>query len=388
MIARVALDGLPLQVRSAGIAVYTDGLVRALARQHPETEFVLFGMAAAALGVLQRRSEGPDGAPWPSNVRWHRALSYPLRMGYPLAGMPRVLPLPSRLRACDLFHATNFAAPRTGATPLVVTVHDLALLRFPELGTAALRRIVEGVRDSVATARRIIAVSQATRRDLIELLQVPEDKIRVVYSGCDERFRPMAPEVARTRVRERYGLAEPYILHVGTLEPRKNLERLVRAYTAVRQQQSIPQLLVLAGPRGWLFEGLLRVIRAAGLGPAVRLLGAVPADDLPALYAAAEVFTFPSLYEGFGLPVVEAMACGVPVIASTGSSLPEIAGDAALYVDPHDESALAAALYRVLTDAPLRLELRDKGLERARAYSWERCARATFAIYAEAVASP
>lgn len=378
---RVALDGFPLQVRSAGVAVYTAALARALAALRPEVELVLFGLRAPGL-----RSPSPDGqAPTPANLRTQQSWLYPLVMGQPLP-LPRIA-LEHALGDIDVFHATAYAAPIARRAAVVVTVHDLALLRFPELGTAALRRLVARTAASAATAQRVIAVSETTRRDLIALCAVPAEKICVVPNGCDPDFVPLEPAIARARVAAAYGIEGPYILHVGTLEPRKNLGRLVDAIARLHAAgHTLP--LVLAGAPGWGAEALDRVIAASRLGESVRRLGRVSAADLPALYGAATLFTYPSLYEGFGLPPLEAVACGTPVVASNAGALPEVLGDAALLVDPLDEGALAAAMQRLLTDRDLRAALRERGLARARQFTWARCARATWAVYEAAWRTP
>jgi len=375
----IALDALPLQVRSAGIAVYTDGLVRALAAAEAELTITLFGMA-----VPGRRSAA-DADALPATVHWHLSPLYQLVMGAPLMRLPRVLPLEVALRGVDLFHATNYAAPHSRATPLVLTVHDLALLRFPALGTHALRRLVRRAGADAGRARRVIADSEATARDLYELLGVAPASVRVVYPGCDARFFVPVDPVAGERVRERHGVAPPYVLHVGTLEPRKNLGRLVRAFAAARSAHHFPHRLVLCGPLGWGSGELRRLLDAPALADAVRWVGAVSRDDLPALYAGAALFAYPSLYEGFGLPPLEAMACGTPVLTSRVSSLPEVVGDAAVLIDPHDEAALASAIAQVLAGAELRADLAARGRARARQFTWERCARETLTVYREAL---
>lgn len=373
---RIALDALPLQVRSAGIAVYVESLARALAAAHPDIELTLFGIAGWG-----RRAAPPT--PWPANVRWLRSPLYPPIMGAPLLQMPRFLPLEAAVRCADLFHATNYTAPRTRRTPLVLTVHDLALLRFPELGTRALQHLVGRARETTAAARFVIADSGSTARDLRELLAVPAEKIRVVYPGCAPHFRPQAEADCAAALR-RYDITRPYILHVGTLEPRKNLVRLLHAYRRIAPPADAP-LLVLAGENGWGAGAVRAAVAELGLGDRVRLTGAVAAADLPALYSAAAAFAYPSLYEGFGLPALEAMACGAPVVTSDVASLPELVGDAALRVDPRDEAALAGALARVLADAGLRESLRARGPARARTFTWERCAYETMEVYEEAL---
>ena len=378
---RIAVDALPLQVRSAGIGVYTDELVRALAAQHPEVELVLFGAR-----LPRRRATAPPAARYPSNVRWVRSLAYPLITGAPIIGLPRLLALERALGTPALYHATNYATPRTHAVPLVLTVHDLALVRFPELGTPALRRLLAALPRAVRAARRVIADSEATARDLRALLDVPAAAIRVIHLGCAERFRPLPDSPHRRAVLAGYGITAPYVLHVGTIEPRKNLPALVRAFTRLRATRDLPHRLVLAGARGWGDAALQRALAASGIEGLIDVVGAIAPDDLPAVYSAADLFVYPSLYEGFGLPVVEAMACGVPVVTSTSGALPEIAGDAARSVDPRDEGQLVAVLGELLDDSVQSRVLAERGRARAARFTWERCARETFAVYEEVMA--
>jgi glycosyltransferase involved in cell wall biosynthesis len=377
---RVVLDGLPLQVQSAGIAVYTEELVRAMARLRPDVEFVLFGLRPFTRAALRATCVRAERAAWPANVRWLTSAAYPVFMGYPLIGLPRMVPI-DRVAGGDVFHATNYASPRAVGARVIVTVHDLALVRFPELGTRPLQRMMRLARRSVAAAHRVIADSESTRRDLVELLGADSDKSRVIFPGCGAAFNPLPAATARACVEARFGFTTPYILHVGTLEPRKNIPALLRAFAQLCRTHPVPHLLVLAGQRGWGYEPIFESVRALDLGGRVQFTGGVRSDDLPALYGAADVFVYPSLYEGFGLPVAEAMACGTPVVASNASSLPEVAGDAAVLVDPHDETALADAVRRVLTDPALRETLRTRGLQQARRFTWERCARETLSVY-------
>ncbi len=277
--------------------------------------------------------------------------------------------------------------PIAGAPPSVVTIHDLGYLAFPEAHTAR-RRLELNVttRWSLRAARRVIAISQATKDDLVRHYGADPERIAVVYHGLGPSFRP-APDPAALA---RHGLQAPYMLYVGTVQPRKNLERLIEAFAMATASHTgasgseQPLLLAIAGRRGWLSEAIDRRVAQLGLGGRVRFLDYVPDEDLPGLLSGATAFAFPSLYEGFGLPVLEAMACGAPVLTSTTSSLPEVAGDAAMLVDPTDTAAIAAALARLIADEPLRAELRARGLARAALFSWERCARETLAVLLKA----
>ncbi len=283
-------------------------------------------------------------------------------------------------RGVDLFHATEHLLPRFSAIRTVFTLHDLIFLFHPETHKPMNRWFLTLMMPRfLRAADAVIAVSECTKRDAVRAYGIPEEKITVIYEGVSPRFRPADP-AAIAAVRQKYGLPEHFILYVGTIEPRKNLTALLEAFANL--QSAIGNLhLVFVGKKGWLYEGFFRRLRELGLEERVHFTGYVPDEDLPVLYSAADLFVFPSLYEGFGLPVLEAMACGVPVVCSNTSSLPEVAGDAALLVDPTDVRALAAAMERALTDQALRATLRARGLERARRFTWEEAARRTLEVY-------
>lgn len=269
----------------------------------------------------------------------------------------------------------------------VVTLHDLGYLAFPEAHTA--RRRLElhlTTRWSLHAARRVIAISSATRNDLVQHYGADPARIDVVHHGLGGEFRPAEPE-AIAAVRAHYQLPANYLLYIGTIQPRKNLARLIAAFAqALAAPGAPPDLqLVIAGRRGWLTEQIERQAVALGIGRRVRFLGYLPDADLPALISGALAFTFPSLYEGFGMPVLEAMACGTPVLCSNTSALPEVAGDAALLVDPHTDEAIAAGIIRLISEPHLRAELRTRGLAHAAGFTWERCARATLDVLRAAV---
>ncbi|HJZ49219.1 MAG TPA: glycosyltransferase family 1 protein, partial [Roseiflexaceae bacterium] len=269
----------------------------------------------------------------------------------------------------------------------VVTIHDMTLSLLPQYHPWRKRLVVRPLIPLIARrAARIITVSEHARADIVRLLRVPPDRVVVVPEAAAAMFHAASAE-EQARVRARYQLDRPYVLYVGTLEPRKNLVRLIRAWHSLWSRGAIAHQLMLVGGRGWQDAAIYATIARIDCGDALRLAGYVPTEDLPALYSAADAFAFPSLSEGFGLPVIEAMACGTPALISTAPALRELAGDAALAVDPCDEQALADALERLLSDAALRADLRARGLRRAGAFSWDRAARRTLAIYQEAIAS-
>jgi glycosyltransferase involved in cell wall biosynthesis len=269
----------------------------------------------------------------------------------------------------------------------VVTVHDLGYLYYPQAHTLTQNLYLRwSTRYNARSAARVLADSEATRQDLVRHYQIPPEKIVVIYPGRDGTLAPVSDEAIQAAVRARFGIDGPYLLYVGTLHPRKNLVRLVQAFalllrsssSQVEPQGTIPNLqLVLAGQKGWLYEEIFAQVQKLDLTDRVVLTGYVPDTDLPALLSGATGFVFPSLYEGFGFPVLEAMACGTPVVCSNVSSLPEVAGDAALLVDPLDTDALAAAIERVVTDGGLRRNLVERGFAQAERFSWRRCAQKT-----------
>jgi glycosyltransferase involved in cell wall biosynthesis len=268
----------------------------------------------------------------------------------------------------------------------VVTVHDLGYLAYPAAHKTGDRRYLDwSTRWNARCATAVIADSAATKADLIRTYGVDERKIRVIHLGRDETLAPVCDARVSAEVRARYGIAGRYLLYVGTLQPRKNLARVIEAFARAAAGPAFSDLLlVLAGKKGWLYDDLFAQVERLGLPGRVIFPGYVDDADLPALLSGALAFVFPSLHEGFGIPVLEAGACGVPVITSNTSSLPEVAGDAALLVDPHDVDAIAEAMNRLVTDEALRAELSRRGLANVQRFSWEKCARETLAVLLEA----
>ncbi len=285
------------------------------------------------------------------------------------------------LTRMDLLHSMAFVTPLISPWPTVVTVYDLSFVHYPAAFPAARRTYLRLLAQlSCRRAGRVIAISESTRRDLVKQWGLPAGKITVAYPGVGEQFQPLpADRVEAFRARRK--LPETFMLHVGTLQPRKNLVRLIQAYRKLQTDVK----LVLVGGKGWLYQEILDEIERLNLQNDVIMPGYVPADELPLWYNAAAALAFPSLYEGFGFPVVEAMACGTPVVTSNVSSMPEAAGTggkrAALLVDPHDTGALADALDRILVDKALREELQNKGLKQSARFTWQQTAAATVAAY-------
>jgi glycosyltransferase involved in cell wall biosynthesis len=274
--------------------------------------------------------------------------------------------------------------PSTRGVPSVVTAHDLGYLHYPDKHPLLERLYLDwSTRHSASIARRVIAVSQATAQDLVALNGIPRDKIRVVHSGVDEELHPVRDEAILQDMRQRLGIKGPYVLHVGSIQPRKNLARLVEAFAQTKDVVEGLKL-VLAGRRAWGDQSLIDRIDELDLGERVVMPGYVPDEDLAALYSGASVYAFPSLYEGFGFPALEAMACGTPVACANTSSLPEIVADAALTFAPTDVASQADALRRVLTDPALKNRLVERGFVRVQLFTWETAARETLAVICEA----
>jgi glycosyltransferase involved in cell wall biosynthesis len=290
-------------------------------------------------------------------------------------------PLDSVFPQTSLFHATEHLLPRLRSISSVFTLHDTAYLNYPEYHLPQNRYYLRWMMPRfLKSASAVIAVSEHTRQDAERHYRLDASKIHVIPEAVEARFRPLDDAAILAATRARFNLPDRFILFLGTLEPRKNLVVLLEAYALVRAVCGDVGL-VIAGGKGWLYESFFEKLRSLQLEAHVRLTGHVPDADLPALLSCAEVFAFPSLFEGFGLPPLEAMACGVPVVCSNAASLPEVVGDAGIQLAPDDVREWAATLLRLLNDAPARADLRMRGLERARAFTWEAAARKTWAVY-------
>lgn len=350
---KVAFDLSSTRGQKTGIGRYTANLLDALRRYAPEVEALLLG----------------DGVP--------ASLSTPSRIWHEQIGLVRL----AQRAAPDVLHLTGFAAPLRAGFPVVLTVHDLIGVLFPSHFPPVSRFYWSRYLPfTLRFAARLIADSDRTRDDIVHLTRYPAHRIHVIPPGRDERFRPASASELNA-ARAALNLPNRYFLFVGTLEPRKGIDTLVAAYARVAAE--LPHQLVIAGKPGWHWEALTTQIQRLGLEARIRLLNYVEEKHLPALYTLAEALVFPSRYEGFGLPPLEAMACGTPVIASNSSSLPEVLGEAGLLVPPDDVAGFAAAMRRLTAEAALASRLREQGLARALTFTWERTARRMAAVYAE-----
>jgi glycosyltransferase involved in cell wall biosynthesis len=376
---RIGIDLSLVPGQRAGVGQYAYQLARALAGIDRENSYLLYPVFYYIVHPAHRAVRLPAAPNMRTALRRLPAglVSWLWRVDRPDAFKERLL------GRVDVVHSTSYCAPRLSrGRRLVVTIHDVTFLTHPEFHLPAnVEHCLTGARRAIERADQLIAVSESTRRDLIEWMHAPADRITVTPEAADPDFARVTDRAQLERVRRRYDLPERFVLFLGAMEPRKNLLRLLDAWAALKPAIRRETWLVVAGADGWLNDGVRARVDALGLEDRVRFTGYIEAGDVAALYSLATVFAYPSLWEGFGLPVLEAMACGTPVLTSDVSSLPEVAGDAAVLVSPTDVNAIADGLTRLLDDAALRSDLAARGLRRAAAFSWERCARETLAVY-------
>jgi glycosyltransferase involved in cell wall biosynthesis len=369
----IAIDAHSIGTRLAGNESYITNLIEALAELDTINRYTLYVTKREAVERFQNR--------WPHvSVRMTRPHT-------PLVRIPLTLSTELRRRPVDLLHV-QYTSPPFSPCPVVATIHDLSFEHLPQTFNRRSRiQLRLTVRRTARSASHIIVPSEHTRRDIIETYNIGSERVSVTPLAAPESFAPVEDEREVRRVRELYKIRGDYILTVGSIQPRKNLARLISTYAALRRARphaNLPQL-VLVGKRAWLYGETLSAIEEFGIRDLTILAGYVPESDLPALYTGALCFVYPSYFEGFGLPPLEAMQCGAPVIAGNETSLPEVVGDAGLLVDPFDVEALATALARMIDDSDLRARLRHKGLERAKHFSWRETARLTLQAYERAV---
>jgi glycosyltransferase involved in cell wall biosynthesis len=373
---RIGIDGKVISSRAGGIGTSAFNLVRSCLRtaadHYPQMEFVIFTGPHTSL-------EGIHGTNCTVDERFQGVESSLLRL---LWFIPRGL----RAQRIDIFHGLDHIGvplfARVGR--YVATVHDMIPLLWPQWVTRKHRLVVTAAYHRLRQQADIIVTpSEATKADIVRYLQISPHRISVIPWGCEARFRPTGDPDHFALVRQRYHLPPQYLLFVGTLEPRKNLTTLLHAYATLRAEGCAKDLkLVVAGRTGWLYAEIFDTVKALALEEEVIFTGFVVDEHLPALYRGAQLLVFPSLYEGFGLPILEAMASGLPVITSATASMPEVAGDAAILVDPHDPKAIAEGIARVLAEDRLREALIQKGLARAQGFTWDSVAQKTLELYA------
>ncbi|MCP4535643.1 MAG: glycosyltransferase family 4 protein [Chloroflexi bacterium] len=356
--------------RRAGLSRYAESLTRALVAAHPDHYGLFYNQERSVeplvgLEHLPARTVALGYKPWRMLV-WLGQLAR--------VGLDRFLP------GVELFHATEHLILPLRTAPTILTVHDLIFRHMPDHHKPLNRWYLNLTLPLYCRrASHIIAVSECTRRDLVTAYGLPPEKITVIYEAAAPHFRVQSPETL-VDVRTRYNLPDRYLIFVSTIEPRKNLARLLAAFETL-WAEGLTDGLVIVGRRGWLYDNFFAQLERSPARDAVIFPGYVPDDDLPAVYAGAQVCIFPSLYEGFGLPVLEAMACGTPVATSSTSSIPEVGGNAALYFDPTDVEEITKVTRRILRDTTLQEKMRAQGLEQAGQFSWERAASETKSVY-------
>jgi glycosyltransferase involved in cell wall biosynthesis len=368
---RIAFDGTTLRPARTGVGYYSEHLLHHVAATAGVDEVVV---------VSNRPVETTAPLPAHVTVRDH-GWSLP-RLVWLQTSAARLV----RQIGADVAHFTNGMMPLLSTVPTVVTIHDMSLTLFPDFHP--IRRVLLNRPLVDVAARRadaVITVSESAKRDIVRLYNLAADRVHVVHEAPAPAFKRATDATALDRVKRTYGLGSRVILYVGTIEPRKNLAALLDAYAERHHAGDLPHQLVCAGPYGWLSNDISKRIERLGIQNAVRFTGYVPFEDLPILYSLAEIFVFPSLYEGFGLPVVEAMACGTPVVTGRTSSLTEIAGGAIEHAESLEPQALGDALVRLAQDRCRREECSFRGLERASAFSWDRAARETCDVYHHAI---
>jgi glycosyltransferase involved in cell wall biosynthesis len=395
---RIGIDYTSAATQGAGIGRYTRELMRALLAMPSPHTYSLFYARSQRIDPSNFQLPTSNLHHLPFHDKWLMRLWQRLQ-----------IPLPVELIVgkVDLFHSPDFTLPPTlSGVPTLLTVHDLSFVRDPDSAWPSLRAFLnKAVPRSVKHATHVLADSIATKNDLIELFGTPTEKITVLYSGVEARFAPVRDQTELDRVCAKYHLPRPFILSVGTLQPRKNYGRLIEAFaefingphpsTSPRTHSERSEAesknvrgsaldawhLVITGGKGWMYESIFEQVKSLGLENRVHFPGFVDDVDLPALYSAADLFAYVSLYEGFGLPLLEAMACGTPIIASNVSSLPEVVGDVGLQVNPRDVADITRALRSMLDDTDLRSQTIAAGLTRARTFTWEKAARELLTIY-------
>jgi glycosyltransferase involved in cell wall biosynthesis len=373
---RIGIDISRTIEESTGVGYYAKNLVHALAKVDSENDYILYGIFYDCYPKGWKRADIPKTSnfrlhqknfpSWWADRKWKNFGKYKEKL----------------FGGIDILHSTAFTMPLVSKPKVVVTIHDLSIFIYPEHHTEANYQFVtRNVHQAARRANFIIAVSESSKREVMRFLHMPEEKIGVVYEAAGDIFHQKCPSDTVAVIKNKYKINKRYFLSVGSLEPRKNLGRALVAFKALIEMKKADYQFVITGGKGWKNEAFYNLIRKLDIDEHLVFTGYVPEEDLPALYQGADVFVYPSLYEGFGLPVLEAMASGIPVITSNTSSLPEVAGDAAILVNPMEVFELYEAMEALASRPELRDELKKKGLERSTKFTWEEAARQTIRIY-------
>ena len=362
----IGLDGTTLLGGKTGIGNLTENLFNALADLKKAHHFKIFSNT---------------GIHWTNSLP---KISVCCRGNFPIRfiWMQCILPYLIYKEKLDIFHFTNYLAPLMCPCPYIITISDMTIFTVPDFHTFRRRILHQSLLSILAKrSKAITTISEYSKQDIIKILKVPPEKITVIYLAPHPIFKPIYNADELLRVRKKYLLPDKFILHVGTLEPRKNLVRLIQAFHELKMESETPHKLVLVGNKGWHFQPVFNTISKLNLSHEIIITEYVPLNDLPAIYSLADILAYPSLYEGFGLPVAEAMATGTPVVTSNTTSLPEVAGDAAVLIDPASIDSIKEGLKLLLNNENVRMSLMEKGLKRVKEFSWEKAAKETIYLY-------
>ena len=365
---KIGLDAHSLGSQVGGNETYIKGLIDGLKQIDRKNNYTLYlTNRSAGNGTLKNALPNFETKYlWPANPFLRIPFATPLRIA-------------SDRLDVSLF---QFVAPPIGAGKYILAIHDIIYEHYPEyFKMHEMIRLKMTTRYSAKRASHVVTCSKSSKNDLMRFYGIPSEKITVVYLGKNESFKPIRDESKLNEIRKKYGLGEKFILYVGNIQPRKNLARLAQAFSIFKKDKSIPHKLVIVGNKAWLYSDTFKEIRDLGLESEIIITGYVPDEELPLLYNAADSFVYPSLFEGFGFPVLEAMACGTPVITSNYSSLPEVAGDAARLVNPLSIDEIVQAMRELITNEALRMSLKEKGLKQAEKFTWQKTAEQMLELF-------
>ncbi|MFH1369566.1 MAG: glycosyltransferase family 1 protein [Elusimicrobiota bacterium] len=369
---RIGINARYIQKQATGIENYLSQIISNLKRIDSKNEYVLFfGSDKPVPGGFPSDNFAVDVPKFKTNSQLKR-----------LFWEHFYLPSAITRNKIDVFHEPSFIAPMFKKCPTVITIHDLAFIIHPECFTFKNVLYFKAMmKRSIESSDYVIAVSESTKNDIINRFKVSPEKVKMIHSGVNEYFHRIEDKKAIKPVLEKYGITRDFILNVSLISPRKNLLNLLKSFKLMREKKSVDYQLVITGAKGWLYEDIFKAVSDLSLQKDVVFTGYVSDSELLCLYNSAKIFAYPSVYEGFGFPALEAMACGCPVVASNTSSLPEICGDAALLVEPADLDELSDALYRMLTDSKLREDMIKRGFVRITKFSWRNTAKETLSLY-------